>query len=39
MFRDQEVLFYEDDAELVGRVHQIVFPYRRRVLNYELHAA
>jgi hypothetical protein len=36
MFRDHEVWPYEDDAELLGKVHQIVHPYRRRVLNGEL---
>lgn len=35
MFRDQQVEYYSDDAELLGKVHRIVYPYRRRVLNYE----
>jgi hypothetical protein len=36
MFRDQQVWYYEDDAQLLGIVHKLVFPYRRRVLNWEL---
>jgi hypothetical protein len=36
MFRDQEVGFYADETELVGMLHQIAFPYRRRVINLEL---
>jgi len=36
MFRDQQVWHYSNDAELVGKVHRIAFPYRRRVLNAEL---
>jgi TIR domain len=36
MLRDQQVEYYSDDAELLGKVHRIIYPYRRRVLNYEL---
>jgi hypothetical protein len=36
MFRDQQVDFYSDDTELLGVAHRISYPYRRRVLNYEL---
>jgi hypothetical protein len=36
MFRDQQVWHYSDDTDLVGRVHQIAYPYRRRVLNSEI---
>jgi hypothetical protein len=36
MFGDQQVWFYEDDTELLGIVHRLLHPYRRRVLNYEL---
>ena len=36
MFRDQQVWFYEDDVELVGMMHRIAYPYRRRILNWEL---
>jgi hypothetical protein len=35
MFRDQQVWHYGNDAELVGTVHRIAYPYRRRVLNLE----
>ena len=31
-----EVEFYEDDATMIGNIHRIVYPYRRRILNYEL---
>ena len=36
MFRDQQVWHYADDVELLGIIHKIVYPYRRRVLNWEL---
>ena len=36
MFRDQQVFFYSDDIELLGIMHRIAYPYRRRVLNWEL---
>ena len=36
MFRDQQVWYFSDDIELLGIIHRIVYPYRRRVLNYEL---
>jgi len=36
MFRDQQVWFYDDEVELLGVIHKILFPYRRRVMNYEL---
>ncbi len=36
MFRDQQVWHYADKADLLGKVHRIVYPYRRRVLNWEL---
>jgi hypothetical protein len=36
IFRDQQVWHYGDDADLVGRVHRIAYPYRRRVLNGEV---
>lgn len=35
-FRDQQVWYYEGDIELLGKIHTIVYPYRRRILNYEL---
>jgi hypothetical protein len=36
MFRDQQVWYYSDDISMLGTVHRIVYPYRRRILNYEL---
>ena len=36
MFRDQQVFFYSDEVELLGIMHRIAYPYRRRVLNWEL---
>lgn len=36
MLRDYEVSSYRDDAELLGILHKLAFPYRRRVLNWEL---
>jgi len=36
MFRDLEVNFYKDSVDLLGIVHRIVYPYRRRILNSEL---
>jgi len=36
MFRDQQVWHYADDVDLLGKIHRIVYPYRRRVLNWEL---
>jgi hypothetical protein len=36
MFRDLQVWYYSDELDLLGKVHQILYPYRRRVINYEL---
>jgi hypothetical protein len=36
MFLDQQVWYYSDDVDLLGVIHKIAYPYRRRVLNYEL---
>ncbi|MFN8529114.1 MAG: toll/interleukin-1 receptor domain-containing protein [Anaerolineae bacterium] len=36
MFTDQQVFFYTDDLDLLARVHKLIYPYRRRVLNYYL---
>ena len=36
MFRDQQVWYYEGDTELLGKIHTILYPYRRRIINYEL---
>jgi len=35
MFRDLEVTFFNSEVELLGAVHRIARPYRRRVLNRE----
>ena len=36
MLRDQQIEYFTDDLELLGKIHQIAYPYRRRVLNSEL---
>jgi hypothetical protein len=36
MFRDSQVFFYTDSIDLLGIVHRLVYPYRRRVINNEL---
>jgi hypothetical protein len=36
MFRDKQVEFYNNDVELLGQIQNIIYPYRRRILNYEL---
>jgi hypothetical protein len=36
LFRGYQVWYYADEAALVGIMHRIAFPYRRRVLNREL---
>jgi hypothetical protein len=36
MFRDLQVFYYNDDAELLAVAHRILHPYRRRIINYEL---
>lgn len=36
MFRDQQVWYYDNDVELFGIIHNLVRPYRRRIINYEL---
>jgi hypothetical protein len=36
MLGDEQVWYYADEVELLGLVHRIMHPYRRRVLNYEL---
>ena len=33
MFRDQQTWFFDDDAAMLGVIHRIIYPYRRRVLN------
>lgn len=36
MFRDLQVFHYGDDATLLAVAHRVLFPYRRRIINYEL---
>jgi hypothetical protein len=36
MFRDKQIDYYLSDAELLGRIHRLTYPFRRRVLNYEI---
>jgi len=36
LFRDQQIWYYSSDIEILGKIHAIVFPYRRRIINYEL---
>jgi hypothetical protein len=36
MFRDLQVWYYSDDIDLLGIIHRLTYPYRRRVINYEL---
>ncbi|NEQ52784.1 MAG: toll/interleukin-1 receptor domain-containing protein [Leptolyngbya sp. SIO3F4] len=36
MFRDKQVEYYRSDAELLGRIHRLAYPFRRRILNYEI---
>ncbi len=36
MFRDQQIFYYADDVELLGRVNKLIYPFRRRVINYYL---
>ena len=36
MFQDEQVFYFKDAPELLGRIHRLVYPYRRRILNYEL---
>ncbi len=33
MLTDQQVFFYRDDVEMLGRVNKLIYPFRRRVLN------
>lgn len=36
MFRDEQVWFYDSEVEMIGIVHRIIRPYRRRIVNEEL---
>ena len=38
MFRDQEVSYYANDTELIGHVHRLIYPHRRRILNSDVTA-
>lgn len=33
MFRNCQVLFYEDDVELIGKLHRALTPFRRRLIG------
>ncbi|MEM9088239.1 MAG: toll/interleukin-1 receptor domain-containing protein [Cyanobacteria bacterium P01_F01_bin.53] len=36
MFRDQQIEYYRSGAELLGRIHRLAYPFRRRILNREI---
>lgn len=36
MFGFHEVEYYQNDADLLGYIHRFIYPYRRRIINYEL---
>jgi len=36
MFRDQQIWYYSDEKDMLGLVHKIVYPYRRRIVNDEI---
>jgi hypothetical protein len=36
MFRHMQVEYFDDDTSLLGIIHQLSFPYRRHVLNWEV---
>jgi hypothetical protein len=38
MFRDHQIHYYDADADLIGLVHKLALPHRRRVINQELSA-
>jgi hypothetical protein len=38
MLDNNQLLFYKNDLELLGKIHKIVYPYRRKIINYELAA-
>jgi hypothetical protein len=35
MFRDSQITWYSSEVELMGHFRRILFPHRRRVMNYE----
>jgi len=36
MLRDLEINYYTDEIDLLGVIHRLVYPYRRRIVNNEL---
>jgi len=36
MFRDQQIWHYDNDMELLGIVHNLVLPYRRHIIDYDI---
>jgi hypothetical protein len=36
MFRDHQIHYYRNDVELIGLVHKLALPHRRRVINHEI---
>lgn len=36
MFRNEQVWHYQSDAEIIGLLHRLVRPYRRRVISLEI---
>lgn len=35
MFRDSQITWYCNEAELLGHIRRLLLPYRRRIMNYE----
>jgi hypothetical protein len=35
MFRDDQVTWYANEAELLGHIRRLLQPYRKRIMNYE----
>jgi hypothetical protein len=36
MLSDYQVFHYANSLDLLGVIHDLAYPYRRRILNYEL---
>ncbi len=36
MLDDCQIWPYSDNIDLLGTVHKVIYPYRRRIINYEL---
>jgi len=32
----RDVPYYNDEVELLGIIHKLAYPFRRRIINYEL---